>query len=553
MRAFTHARSGGSSYTEAVACACSALTGRGAGGIINHSKGAGAKRAARHKKEIRVQNYFNAKWAVHAGIALAAVGAFAGGMHLRPGQAAGHDLYRAQVAQNPPAETGTGGGLTLTQFDGQKPPARTGQALLSPQTVRVQDDTDEASPASTFQDVYTLLHRNYVEGVSSDSKLSHGAASAMLSSLQDPASRFLEPDEFAEAKREMQGQFAGIGAATDVRLTQTPKTADDITRDKEHPTNLVYSLVLVSVLPGGPADKAGLKNGDVVTDINGQWVASYDLVAAQAKQLKAAQDKNDPVALNKIVDALQKKLDNGLTLAQAQSKLRDPKAKPLILAVTRAGTAKPLSVSVTPLSSIAAPPVTGRMLASGDGYIQVGLLDANTASEFAATLSGLGASVKGLVLDLRGTSGGTPEEAAAIASKVSTITSLGLHLGRGLQTTPIAVRPARAISGPLVVLVDGGTEGPAELLAAALKAGGAKLIGTTTFGDDKDVRTVGLPDGSGFTMTVGQMLTTGGGHFGGIGIAPDVSAPQAGAGDPTLDRAIATLSGRVARAFPAPL
>jgi len=514
---------------------------------------ANAKIASEHKKETRVQNYFNAKWASRAGVVLAAAGAFAGGLHLRPGQAAGHDLYRAQVAQSLPAEMGAGHGLTLTQFNGQKAFRPAGRPLMSPQTARAADDTDEASPASTFQDVYTLLHRNFVDGISSDTKLSHGAASAMLSSLQDPAARFLEPDEFAEAKREMQGQFAGIGAVTDIKLTQTPKPADDITRDKEHPTNLVYSLVLVSVLPGGPADKAGLKNGDIVTDINGQWVASYDLVAAQAKELKAAQDKNDPVALNKIVTVLQKKLDTGLTLAQAQSKLRDPKAKALTLVVTRADAAQPLSVSVTPQSSIAAPHVTGRMLPSGDGYLGVGLLDANTGAEFGQALSGLGANVKGLVLDLRGTSGGTAEEAASIASKVSTMTTLGLRLGKGLQTTPIAVRPARAINGPLVVLVDGGTEGPAELLASALKAGGAKLIGTTTFGDDKDVRTVALPDGSGFTMTVGQMLTTGGGRYGGVGIVPDVAVPRAGAGDPALDRAVSELSGRVARAFAAPV
>jgi len=500
-----------------------------------------------------VQNYFNAKWAVHAGITLAAVGAFAGGLHLRPGQAQGRDLYRAQIAQNPPADAGDGRGLTLAQFDGQKPPAGATQPLMTPRTLRVTDDNDEASPASTFQDVYTLLHRNFVDAFPADSKLSHGAASAMLSSLQDPASRFLEPDEFAEAKREMQGQFAGIGAVTDIKLTQTPKTADDITRDKEHPTNLYYSLVLVSVLPGSPADKAGLKNGDIVTDINGQWVASYDLVSAQAKQLKAAQDKNDPVALNKIVDVLQKKLDNGLTLAQAQSKLRDPKAKVLTLAVTRPGIVQPMTVTVTPQSGIAAPPVSGRMLASGDGYIQVGLLDANTGTKFGQALSGLGANVKGLVLDLRGTSGGTPEEAAVIASKVSTVTSLGLRLGKGLQTVPIAVRPARAISGPLVVLVDGGTEGPAELLASALKASGAKLIGTTTFGDDKDVRTVALPDGSGFTMTVGQMLTTTGGRFGGVGITPDVLVPHTDAGDPALDRAVSEISGRVAQAPAVPV
>ncbi len=467
------------------------------------------------------------------GLALLTVAAFAGGRHLRPAPPAGHDLYRAQAAQVSAGVTGGARALTLTGMPGGLRVADASDGNLSQSGALVGDDSD-SSPAATFQAVYSLLRRNYVEGVPDDSKMSHGAVSAMLSSLQDPA------------RREMQGQFAGIGAVTDIRESVTPKAADDITRDKDRPANITYALTLVSVLPGSPAEKAGLQSGDVVTDINGQWVASYDLVSAQAKALKAAQDKNDPVTLNKIVTALQKKLDGGLTLAQAETKLRDPKAKVLTLTITRAGVPQPLSVKVEPAARLAIAPFTSRALSGGAGYIKVVYLTEGAGASFAQTLAGLGPDIKGLVLDLRGATGGAPEDAAAIAAKLTTVPTLGLRVGKGLKTTPIPITPAKAVAGPIVVLVNSGTAGASELLASALRAGGAKLIGSPTFGDDKDVRTISLPDGAGFTLTVGELLTASGGHFGGTGIAPDIAVPGGSTGDPVLERAVSEVSGRVA-------
>ena len=72
-----------------------------------------------------------------------------------------------------------------------------------------------------------LLKRNYVEGVPVIRNSPHGAAAAMIASLQDPNSRFQSRLEFAEMQREAKGQFSGLGAALAVRTHITPKTADD--------------------------------------------------------------------------------------------------------------------------------------------------------------------------------------------------------------------------------------------------------------------------------------------------------------------------------------
>lgn len=483
-----------------------------------------------------------------AAVCALAAGTFAWGMHLGPEGHAGRDLFRAQTPRGAQAASlPTGRNVVLAAASGPRLLAASDAPGLPPSGTDAEDDVNGDSPAATFQQIYMLLKRNYVEGVPDDSKLSHGAAAAMVASLQDPNSRFFEPTEFAEVQREAKGQFAGIGAVLAVRTKITPKAADDPTRDKDHPDNISYELTVVSPLPGGPADKASLQTGDVITDIDGQWIATYDLVSAEAKQLKAVQDKNDPVALNKLIDTLQKKLDNGLTLAQAETKLTTADAKPLALMVSRPGQAAPLAVNLTPVAATTVAPVAGKTLAGGIGYIKINRLGSDTEAAFRSALASLGPDVKGLVLDLRDATGDSTDAATAVAAKLSTVNTLGYQLTKGNAVTAIPVTPARAVAGPVVVLVNGGTADVAEVLASALRDGGAKLIGTPTFGDDVDVKPISLRDGSGFTMTVGKYETASKTDFGGVGIKPDVAVPDVPGSDGPLNRAVMELSGRVAQ------
>ena len=254
-----------------------------------------------------------------------AVATFAWGLHLGPERHAGQDLFRGQTHGLRTAEAPSGRTVVLTStHPGAPRVADTNTGGTAADEAQGADDLNGSSPASTFQQVYYLLKRNYADGNPDDTILAHGAASAMLASLQDPQSRFLEPAELAEAKREAAGHYDGIGAVLSVRTQIKPKAADDPTRDTEHLDNVTYQMTVVAPLPGSPAEKAGLKTGDVITDIDGKWIQTYDLVSAQYKELKTLQDKNDTPALNKLVESLQKKLGHGADAQPGRDEVERP-------------------------------------------------------------------------------------------------------------------------------------------------------------------------------------------------------------------------------------
>lgn len=478
-----------------------------------------------------------------AGVLLAgalAVGAFAAGTHLGPKPPAGHNLYRPVAfapAHNP---------VVLASHPPKS--AANSPAVAPDSTEGAVDDITNVitdGPGATFERVYELVKSNYVDPLPGDEKLAHGAASAMVASLGDPDSRFLEAPEVAEVSGQSQGEYHGIGAALAVRRIPHAKTEDV-------PSYTEYRLVILAPLPGSPAEKAGLKSGDVVTTLNGKWVYNDKFVYDQTKALKAVQE--DPVAFNKQVTALQKKIDNSVTLSAAQTQLSDPKIKTFSLTLARRGEPKPISVTLTPTAATTVSPIVVRTLADGIGLIKINQFTSGADKDFAAALAGFGTSPKGLVIDLRDCPGGLLEVGTAIAAKLTSAPSLGYVETKGKNIQPITITPnapaSMPLSVPLVVLVNGGTANTAELLASTLQSQGAKLVGTPTFGDSSDVKLILLKDGSGFTMTVGKLKTASKQDFMGVGIKPDIAVPDNGE-DP-LPRAIGVLTGRVARVPTAP-
>ena len=464
-----------------------------------------------------------------------AVGAFAAGTHFGPAQAVGHNLYQpAPAAPAHPAvvlasagETAQGGRNDGESIGPDTDPHDSAQFL------------SETSPGATFAQVYALIERNFVDPLPTDAQMAHGAASAMLSSLQDPDSRFLEAPEVAELNAESKGTYKGIGAALAVRHIAHPKAGDI-------PAYTQYSLVVVAPLPGSPAEKAGLVAGDTIKTINGQWIYDDSYIYAQTKALKAVQD--DPVTFNKLLSALQKKIDGSLSLSQAQTKLTDPTLKTLTLSaeVGRMNAARPAPMTLDTSVPTVVAPVSARSLPGGIGYLRVAAFTTGADKEFGAALAGFGNAPKGLVLDLRNSPGGLLEVGTAIAGKLSSVQTLGYLETKGKKVQPLTVTPDSPLTCPIVVLINSGTANTAELLASALQSKGAKLVGDTTFGDASDVKLITLRDGSGFTMTVGKLTTAAHGVFGGIGVKPDVVLPNTN-GDAPLDRAISVLTGRVAR------
>ncbi len=460
-------------------------------------------------------------------------GAFAAGAHFGPAQPAGRNLYRPPLAAAPHSALVLAsaqvaqGSVVPGGHDSAGPDA--GQAGTEFLT--------DTSPGATFEQVYQLVERNFVDPLPTDTQMAHGAASAMLASLQDPDSRFLEAPEVAELNAEAKGEYKGLGAALAVRRLPRAKSGDI-------PAYTEYRLVVVAPLPGSPAEKAGMQAGDTVAAINGQWVYNDSYVYGQTKALKSVQD--DPALFNKMLAALQKRIDGSLSLSQAQTKLDDPAAKTLALSVVRSGLPQPLALTLDTSAPTVVSPVTARTLPSGIGYIKVAAFTTGADKDFDAALAGFGNAPKGLVLDLRNSPGGLLEVGQAIAARLPSAPDLGFLETKGKKVQPVAVTPDSPVSYPVVVLVNGGTANTAELLASALQAKGAKLVGSTTFGDASDVKLIILRDGSGFTMTVGKLMTAAHGAFSGLGIKPDVALPSTG-GDAPIDRAVDVLSGRVAR------
>jgi carboxyl-terminal processing protease len=396
------------------------------------------------------------------------------------------------------------------------------------------------SPLVTFQQVYELLKGQYVNKIPSDTPLAHGAVSALIASLDDPNSRFVSATERSSIDDENKGIFAGTGIVFTVR--------------KEVVNGLLErQLTVVDAVAGSPADKVGIQTGDVITDINNQWIVTYDPFQAQVKLFKSL--VKDPVGYNHAVDSTEAKIKDGLTLPAAQALLDTSQTTPLDLTIDRGG--KTLKLTVDASSSTTVPDVASKLLPDGNGYVQFNAFTESTAADFAKAFSTVG-SAHGIVIDLRNCPGGSIDPAIVIGQELAPdqlIGSLVVRDSHGTLDKPIGIKvkseplayvadasqPANPINyaGHIVVLVNNGTANTAELLAAFLHDHlGARIVGASTFGDGMAQTLFPMPDGSGFTLTTGLVKTGDNVIFAGKGISLDEHLAQSDiSGDVGIQRA----------------
>jgi carboxyl-terminal processing protease len=331
---------------------------------------------------------------------------------------------------------------------------------------RVLGDTSYGQLA-VFNEVVRLVVEAYVEPVNIDRAMA--GARLGLGDALDGDSGYLDAEEFRLYQQPVKDTDAEIGVILTRRFS---------------------FLMVVSSRPGSPAEKAGLRPGDILKTIDGRH--SRPLAASTGQRL-----------------------------------LRGAPGSSVKLALLRAG-AEPFDVSVVrERLSTSAP--RGKMLENGTGYLKVGEFPTRVADEVRAEVESLKKSgAKSLVLDLRKAAYGAPEEGVRIAEiflKGGVVTKLA---GTKVPEVVMSGDAARwAWDGPLAVLVDTGSAGPAEIVAAAmLDSGRASVVGEHTFGRAAIQKTVALPDG-GLVLTVAKYSSPKGTAIHGRGVEPSVPVASA--------------------------
>ncbi len=323
-----------------------------------------------------------------------------------------------------------------------------------------------------------------------------GMVDALKKKFDDKFSHYFTPDQYAEFNAATSGHFSGVG----LTVTEVPK-----------------GLRVVSVLPDTPADKAGLEEGDVITEVEGKSIA-------------------------------------GVASDVSTAEIKGPAGTQVTITIAPADGGKPHEVTLE-RADVRVPAVRGAIRRGPDGeklaYVRFFTFSEGASDELRAEVERLyRKGAEGLVLDLRDNGGGLLNEAVLS-------TSIFLDHGNVVSTrsrtqgdqdypaTGDAIDPR-----PTAVLVDRGTASAAEILTAALQQNDlARVVGTRTYGKGTFQEILKQSSGGALDLTIGEYLTSDGTSILGEGVKPNVRVEDDRATenrDEALDEALDVVGAEVA-------
>jgi carboxyl-terminal processing protease len=315
-----------------------------------------------------------------------------------------------------------------------------------------------------YSEVLSRVRSEYVEEPNIP-KVTDGALHGLLESL-DSNSSYLSADAYKAFKARKAEGKADIGAVISKRFG--------------------YAAV-VAVLPGSPAEKAGIEATDIFESIEGQSTREMSL----------------PEIRNLIMGA------PGSTLN---------------VQVVRARKAEPQKVVIT-RDVVGIPPVTDKMMNDGIGYVKVEALTKGKAQEIASKIKSLEKSgAKKILLDLRYCAEGDENEGIAVANLFLNHGTITYLQGQKYPRQAFNADASKAITNlPVAVLVNRGTSGPAEIVAAAiLENARGDVVGDKTFGEGSVQKTLELNDGGALILSVAKYYSPGGKAIQDTAITPNV-------------------------------
>ncbi len=330
--------------------------------------------------------------------------------------------------------------------------------------VRASSNEGAYRQLSVYSEVLSRIRLEYVEEPNI-AGVTDGALHGLLESL-DANSSYLSAEEYKHYKAMKNGGKADIGA--------------DISKRSGYAT-------VVAVIPGGPADKAGIENFDYIESIEG-------------------------------------KSTHEMSLAEIRSLLSGEVGSTVNLAVVRPRRPEPQKIVVT-RDIVAVPPVSEKMLADNVGYIQVDAFPQGKSQEIAAKMADLQKQgAKKLVLDLRNSAGGVEAEGVATANLFLDHGTITYLQGQKYPREAFNADPAKDITKlPVAVLVNRGTAGPAEIVASAiLENARGDVVGDKTFGDGSVQKLIEMPDSSALILSVAKYYSPSGKAIQDVSVTPNV-------------------------------
>ncbi|MDH7601452.1 MAG: S41 family peptidase [Armatimonadota bacterium] len=339
--------------------------------------------------------------------------------------------------------------------------------------VQAQDqDKEQSEPLPVIETYSAVLERLKADyyGSVDERKLTYSAIRGMLSALDDPFTRFLDPEEYKSMREENEGNFTGIGAQLD--------------------TNKNGEVYVKEPLPDTPAMRAGVKANDVIVSVDDKPIKNLDI-------------------------------------EQVVKMIRGPAGTKVKLGLRRAGVPKIIYKVIT-RQVVQFRMVKSQMLdeKNGIGYIRLYQFNEQCDAQFDQALTQLEKhNLKGLILDLRGNPGGLLQAAVDIGSRFIPSGPVVVIQERGGQKNPIYVKEEKHNHKryPLVVLVDKHSASASEIVSGAIKdTGVGTLVGTKTFGKGRVQTIMPLQDGSAVAITTAKYLTPSGTDIHKKGIEPDI-------------------------------
>ena len=340
-------------------------------------------------------------------------------------------------------------------------------------------NSDEITPQKLFDKTWRVISREYYEPTLNHQNWSRWktryqgkiktpddakvAIDSMIASLDEPYTRFMTKEDFEDLASSITAKIYGIGVN-------------------------IYSnsgkIEIFNVMPGTPAEFAQLKQGDIITAVNGKDIA-------------------------------------GMNVSDVASLVRGPENSIVELTILRDG--KKFNKKIK-RKEIKIKTVKSSILDNHIGYIKIiSFMSGTTPNEFIEALDNT-KNTDSLIIDLRGNTGGLLDNAVFIADRfINSGTIVDIIYRNGYKKTIKANGEGILAEKPIVILVNGASASASEILSGALKdSHRATLVGRKTFGKGLVQKVVPLPNQTGVNVTIARYLTPNGTDINKLGIKPDI-------------------------------